>query len=100
MEALRRSAIVINTTGTLGVSAGGGNAAGYIASTTVSGGNLILTLNAGTPNTAFSVITSTNLSLARSGWTVQGTGTFDGSGNASYTNALGGGALFYSIRVP
>ena len=90
----------LNTTGTLGVSAGGGNAAGYIASATVSGTDLILAISAGSPSTAFSVITSADLTVARSSWAVQGGGTFDGSGNATYTNALGAGPLFYSISVP
>jgi hypothetical protein len=35
-------------------------------------------------------------------WTVVGTGTFDGSGNFSFTNAVTPGASkqFYRIRVP
>ena len=90
----------IATTGTLGVTAGGGNAAGYIVSATVSGANLILALSAGSANTAFTVSATNNLAAPRATWPAVGGGTYDGAGNASFTNALGAGSLFYSIRVP
>jgi hypothetical protein len=48
------------------------------------------------------VLSQTNLAQPLANWTVVGTGTFDGSGNFSFTNAVtpGTSKLFYRIRVP
>ncbi len=67
-----------------------------------SGGNLILdgTNNSGAGG-SFHLLSSTNLSLALTNWTVVTNGTFDGSGRFVITNAAGTNSWqFYSLRVP
>jgi hypothetical protein len=68
----------------------------------LSGGNVILsgTNNSG-PGGTYHVLTSTNLLLPRTNWSVLTNGSFDGSGNFSFTNAIGANSRqFYTIRVP
>ena len=68
----------------------------------IKAGNLILsgTNNAGASGT-YHVLASTNLLAARTNWTVLGSGSFDGSGNFSFTNTLGTNKWqFYCIQVP
>lgn len=65
-------------------------------------GNLILTGTGGTPNYAFEVLTTTNLSSPLANWTVIATGVSDGSGaisNAIPIN-LTNPASFFRLRVP
>ncbi len=73
-----------------------------IASTKISGANLIINGTNGTPNSAFSLLTSTNIGLPLSNWSVVGTGSFDATGNFQFTNALDGSMprRFYRLRVP
>ncbi len=68
----------------------------------VSGGNFIMSgvNNTGSGGT-YHVLTSSNLLTARSNWTVLSSGSFDGTGKFSFTNAIGAGPrLYYILRVP
>jgi IPT/TIG domain len=68
----------------------------------LSGGNFIMsgTNNSG-PGGTYHVLTSSNLLVARTNWTVLSGGSFDGSGRFAFTNAIGANArLFYILRVP
>jgi len=73
-----------------------------IGSTTVSGGNLIFSGTGGTANASYSVLTTTNLVTPLLNWTLLSTGSFDGSGAFSVTNAISAGTAqsFYTIRTP
>jgi hypothetical protein len=51
----------------------------------VSGNNLVLSATGGNPGDAVTVLSSTNLALPLAQWTTVTTGTYDGSGNFSYT---------------
>jgi hypothetical protein len=53
---------------------------------TVSGGNLILTGTGGTPNRAYTWLTTSNVALPLSAWTPSVTGVLDGTG--SFSNAI------------
>jgi hypothetical protein len=67
-----------------------------------SGGQLIITgtNNVGAGGT-YSVLTTTNLTVAITNWTVFSSGSFDGSGNFSVTNASAtNNPSFYMLRVP
>jgi hypothetical protein len=68
----------------------------------VSGGNLILTGGGGAPNSGYTLLTTTNLALPLSAWTVSATGALDGSG--SFSNSIPVNAQepgrFYQIRIP
>jgi autotransporter-associated beta strand protein len=88
--------------GTLSVSSTGGTPPPpTIQKLSVAAGNVVLsgTNNAG-PGGTFSVLTSTNLSVPLTNWTVLTNGTFDSSGNFSITNATGGSRQFYLLQVP
>jgi hypothetical protein len=69
---------------------------------TVSGGNLILTGTGGTPNSAYTWLTSTNVSLPLSAWAPAFTGVLDSSG--SFSNAVPVNpqdpAHFFKLRMP
>jgi hypothetical protein len=73
-----------------------------INSAYISGGNLILTGTGGTPNYAYDVLTTTNLSTPLANWTVLTTGVTDGSGAIS--NAIpvivANPAGFFRLRTP
>jgi autotransporter-associated beta strand protein len=56
-----------------------------------SGGNLVFSGTNGPASGAYYVLTSTNLSLPLSNWTVLSTNSFDASGNFSVTNPIVGG---------
>jgi hypothetical protein len=73
-----------------------------IGSTTLSGSSLIMSGSGGTANAGFTVLTSTNITLPLASWSVDGTGTFDNSGNFSYTNSTGttNPASFFIISSP
>jgi autotransporter-associated beta strand protein len=69
---------------------------------TISGGNIIIT---GTNNNGaggtYRVLTSTNVALAATNWTLLGSGSFDSNGNFSFTNATGTNPRqFYLLQVP
>ena len=73
-----------------------------ITGITVSGGNVVLSgkSNTGAGGT-YHVYASTNLTVPLANWTVLASGTFDSSGNFSYTNAVGSSAhQFYILKVP
>ncbi len=67
-----------------------------------SGTDIILSGTGGVPNGGFSVVSSTNVADPLGTWTTVQTGSFDGSGNFSVTNAIvpGEPQRFYSLRVP
>jgi hypothetical protein len=68
----------------------------------LSGGKFIMSgANNTGPGGTYHVLTSSNLLLARTNWTVLTNGTFDGSGKFSFTNPIGANPrLFYTVRVP
>jgi hypothetical protein len=82
------------------VSGAAGPSAGRIDSASVSGGNVVLAVSSGPPNTAFSVTATSNLTVPRANWPVVGSGAFDGAGAANVTNPATGNAQFHSLRVP
>ena len=66
------------------------------------GGQVIIggTNNSGTGG-SYSVLSSTNLAVPLTNWTLLNSGTFNANGNFSYTNALGTNSQrFYILRVP
>jgi hypothetical protein len=67
-----------------------------------SGGNFVASGNSGTPGGTYHVIVSTNLLLPLTNWVVLTTGSFNSSGNFSFTNAISrtNAELFYLLRVP
>jgi hypothetical protein len=68
----------------------------------MSGTNIVVngTNNTG-PGGTYHVLISSNLTLPRSNWTVLSSGSFDTSGDFSFTNALGTNAQrFYILQVP
>jgi Big-like domain-containing protein/concanavalin A-like lectin/glucanase superfamily protein len=69
---------------------------------TQSGGNLVLNGTGGAPGGGYSVLSSTDLSIPVVNWPVASSGTFDGSGSFSVTNAISVGTpqRYYIIRVP
>jgi len=106
--------------GTLGVSGGGVQWANNlqvdgsvtVASLTVptpvinsvvlqsNGTNLVLSGNNGPVGGGYSVLSSTNLATPLNNWVLQATGTFDGTGGFSYTNAMNGPNTFLLLRIP
>lgn len=67
-----------------------------------SSGNIIVngTNNTG-PGGTYHILTSTNLLLPRTNWIVLASGSFDGNGKFSFTNAIQTNRwLFYNLRVP
>jgi hypothetical protein len=77
-------------------------AAPTIQHTSLSGGNFIMsgTNNSG-PGGTYHVLTSTNLLLARTNWTVLTNGNFDINGKFSFTNAIGTNLRrYYTLQVP
>jgi hypothetical protein len=69
---------------------------------TVSGGNLILTGTGGTPNHAYTWLTTTNLHTPLANWKTNFTGVLDGSG--AFSNAIPIDAAtpvnFFRLRMP
>ncbi len=77
-------------------------AAPTIQHTSLSGGNFIMsgTNNSG-PGGTYHVLTSTNLLLARTNWTVLTNGNFDINCKFSFTNAIGTNLRrYYTLQVP
>lgn len=67
------------------------------------GGNWIATgTNNSGPGGTYHVVTSTNLQLQLTNWTVLTNGSFDSHGNFVYTNTISrtNAAVFYDLRVP
>lgn len=73
-----------------------------IGSSKVVGGNLILTGTGGTPNSGYTVLTTTNLLTLLANWTVSASGVTDGSG--AFSNSIPMNASqpdsFYRVRMP
>jgi hypothetical protein len=64
-------------------------------------GNLVFSGTNGTPGGAYYLVSSTNLVLPLTNWTVLSTNTFNTSGGFSVTNAIGtNGATFYRLEIP
>jgi hypothetical protein len=91
----------LTASGTLFVTASG-TSIPRITSTILSGSNLILSGNNGSPNVNYNVLTSTNLNLPPASWPVAGTGAFDSGGNFSFTNSIDTTirSAFFLIQVP
>lgn len=72
-----------------------------ISSISVSGEDAVLSGTNGAPDWPYIVLTSTNVSLPSSNWTIASTNSFDGSGNFILTNPLISGAprLFYRLQM-
>ena len=69
----------------------------------LSNGNFIVSgTNNGGAGGTYHVLSTTNLLLPRSNWTVLTNGSFDGSGNFSFTNfnAIINAQRFYTLQVP
>jgi hypothetical protein len=74
-----------------------------ISSTVNSGGNLVFsgTNNNTSGGQTYFVLTSTNVGLSLSNWTVLSTNTFNADGTFSVTNPVGtGGQQFFLLQVP
>jgi hypothetical protein len=73
-----------------------------IKNITVSGGNVVIsgTNNTGSGGT-YHVLSSTNITLSITNWTVLASGTFTGSGTFAFTNSVGGNQnRFYILKIP
>jgi hypothetical protein len=70
--------------------------------TTVSGGNLVLTGMGGSPTGTYKLITSTNVATALTNWTVVASGSFSGTGSFSNSIPITPSIpkQFYSIKTP
>jgi autotransporter-associated beta strand protein len=92
----------LTTDGTLRVALGAPANPPTITSATRSGSNIILQGTNGVANSNYYVLGSTNLLLSRTQWTILGTGSFDGSGNFSFTNPVSPAIprQFYILQVP
>jgi hypothetical protein len=66
------------------------------------GGSMILSGSGGAAGYAYTVLTSTNLTAPVASWGVVGTGTFDASGNFSFTNSVDPQLpkAYFAIQVP
>jgi len=64
------------------------------------GTNLVFSGNNGPVGGGYSVLSSTNLATPLGNWVLQATGTFDGSGGFSYTNAIDVPDRFLLLRIP
>ena len=72
-----------------------------IGSITVSGGNIIIKGQNNGVGSTYHILTATNISVPLSNWSVLTSGSFDGSGNFSVTNALGTSShQYYILQVP
>ena len=72
-----------------------------ISGISLSGGNVILSGTNNGGSGTYHILTSTNASLPLSNWTVLTSGSFNGSGNFSSTNAVGTNPQqFYILQVP
>lgn len=73
-----------------------------ILTTTIAGGNLTMTGTNGTPNASYHVLTSTNVALPFSRWTVLTSGSFNAGGGFSVTVPIttANNQQFYLLRSP
>ncbi len=86
--------------GTLAVALG--NVKPQVGQTYLAGASLIWSGSGGAAGYGYSILSSTNLALPLTNWSLVGTGVFDGSGNFAVTNTLpyGGPQQFYDLRIP
>jgi hypothetical protein len=56
--------------------------------------------NSGVGGGSYHVLTSTNVALPLTNWSVLSSGTFDPNGNFSVTNPMTGSKGFFLLRVP
>jgi hypothetical protein len=73
-----------------------------VSSPQVSGGNLMVSGTGGTPNRGYTWLSTTNLALPLSAWTISATGTLDANG--AFSNSIPVNVLepdrFYQLRMP
>ncbi|MDQ6632941.1 MAG: hypothetical protein M3Y82_14495, partial [Verrucomicrobiota bacterium] len=74
----------------------------HIDSAKLSASNLIISGSGGVTNATYFVLTSTNVAMSLTNWTMQATNVFDGSGHFVFTNAISPAApqRFYVVKVP
>ena len=74
----------------------------YIASTLLSGTNLIVTGTSGPTNRTYFVLASPNVALPLTNWTRLLTNQFSSTGNFTFTNPIAGAIphRFYTLQVP
>jgi len=80
-----------------GSSGGGGGSTPHVTKSAVVPAGFVLQGNNGPANTAFNVLATTNLTIARSSWSTIGTSSFDSSGNFNCTNPVSGSQRYYAI---
>jgi hypothetical protein len=66
----------------------------------LSGNNLVLSGTNGPANWPYYVLTTTNLALPLSQWTILSTNTFDADGSFSFTNPITIAQQYFLLRVP
>jgi autotransporter-associated beta strand protein len=90
----------LTVTGTLGVAVGG--ARPRVSAMSRKGTNLIWLGSNGAAGVRFSVLTSTNVCLPWSNWSLCGDGAFDDAGRFWVTNGIAGAepARFFGISIP
>jgi hypothetical protein len=71
-------------------------------SVTLSGGGLVMSGSNGAPNASYYVLTSTNVLLPLTNWTLVATGRFSGDGAFVFTNPVlpGVPVLFHRLQLP
>lgn len=69
---------------------------------TYSSSGVVMSGSGGTPNGNFWLLTTTDLNLPKTNWTVAVTGTFDNNGSFAITNAFSSGVpqQFFLLQVP
>jgi hypothetical protein len=70
-----------------------------IASASLSGGNLIISGTNGTSGLPYYVLSSSNLALPLTNWTVVSTNVFGTGSSFSVTNAVGAGPGYFVLKV-
>ena len=72
------------------------------ALTGLAGTNLVINISGGAAGSAYSILTSPDLSVPLTNWSLAGTGTCDNTGSVILTNGILSGqtGLFYLIRIP
>jgi fibronectin-binding autotransporter adhesin len=73
-----------------------------IGNITLSGGNIIISgMNSSSSTGTYHILTSTNIALPLTNWTILTSGTFNNDGSFSSTNMMGTNAQqFYILRTP
>jgi autotransporter-associated beta strand protein len=91
----------LSVNGTISIIATAAPPSPRIVTASKSGGNLIFSGTNGSPNGTYYVLTSTNLALALTNWTVLSTNTFGASGAFSVTNSIGSGpSSYFILEIP